>query len=62
MDFNSIPMQPIAFDRAPEGLHATHQGVFEIAGATFRVYQLSDGQRVIDAEDLAAFLSPLMAR
>lgn len=37
-------------------LHATHEGVLNIAGFNFRCYQLSDGQRVFDAEDIAPFL------
>jgi hypothetical protein len=30
----------------------THQGVFDFAGARLRCYQLSDGQRVFDADDV----------
>lgn len=36
---------------------ATHRGIFEIAGLKLRVYQLSDGRRIIDADDLHDFLS-----
>ena len=32
----------------------THQGVFDFAGARLRCYQLSDGQRVFDADDVEA--------
>lgn len=35
--------------------HATHEGTLTIAGFSFRVYQLSDGSRVLDADDVAAF-------
>lgn len=34
-------------------LYATHQGVLEIGAAKLRVYQLNDGQRVFDADDVA---------
>jgi hypothetical protein len=33
-------------------LHATHEGTLEMFGFVFRAYQLSDGRRVIDAEDI----------
>lgn len=36
-------------------LHATHCGILEIAGVRLHVYQLSDGQRVIDADDMEKF-------
>ena len=35
--------------------YATHTGVLTISGVSFRCYQLSDGRRVIDAEDIKAF-------
>lgn len=34
-------------------LYATHEGQLEIFGSTIRCYQLNDGQRVFDADDLA---------
>jgi hypothetical protein len=42
---------------SPDGIpHVTHSGLLEMpAGAPLRVYQLSSGQRIIDADDLAAF-------
>lgn len=43
-------------DEIPEGLYATHEGVLEIAGNKLRVYQLSDGSRVFNADDIEAFL------
>lgn len=36
-------------------LHATHAGVLEIGDAALRVHVLSDGRRVIVAEDLEKF-------
>ena len=32
----------------------THQGVVDFAGVRLRCYQLSDGQRVFDADDIEA--------
>lgn len=36
---------------------ATHAGILTIAGYPFRVFQLSNGQRVFDADDLAQFFA-----
>ena len=44
-------------DDEPGGLHATHEGVLSMPGAEFRCYQLSDGQRVLDADDVMRFFS-----
>lgn len=56
MDFSALPMEPLAYDgAAPEGLHATHVGVLAFYGFDLRVYQLSNGNRVIDADDVKAF-------
>lgn len=32
----------------------THQGIFDFAGVRLRCYQLSDGRRVFDADDVEA--------
>ncbi len=34
---------------------ATHQGTITVADKTLRVFQLSNGQRIIEANDMAAF-------
>jgi hypothetical protein len=34
---------------------ATHRGTLNLFDAHFRVYQLSDGRRIFDAEDVNAF-------
>ena len=34
--------------------YATHSGVLDVGFAKLRVYQLSNGMRVIDGEDMAA--------
>ena len=39
----------------PEGLHATHEGVIDLDLLSFKCYQLSDGQRVLAAEDVERF-------
>jgi hypothetical protein len=35
--------------------HVTHEGTLDICGVTFRVYQLSNRMRIIDADDLKEF-------
>ena len=40
-------------------LYATHSGVLQIAGLEFRVFQLSNGQRVIDEASLLVFCEGL---
>ena len=35
--------------------YATHMGVLDIGEFQFKVYQLNDGQRVIDEEDIKKF-------
>lgn len=35
--------------------HVTHSGVLDIAGFQLKVYRLSDGQAVIDADDMHRF-------
>ncbi len=35
--------------------HVTHEGMLEMMNFKFRVYQLSSGERVIDADDLKEF-------
>lgn len=42
-------------DKAQDG-YATYQGVLVIGDATFRCYVLSDGRRLIDADDVQKFL------
>jgi len=34
---------------------STHEGVFVLMGFQFRCYQLSNGQRVFNADDVEAF-------
>jgi hypothetical protein len=48
----ALPERPHEYDTLP---WATHEGVLTIGGASLRVYTLSNGQRIIDADDLAAF-------
>lgn len=40
----------------PDGVpHVTHSGILDLAGFQFRVFQLSSGQRVLDAGDVEKF-------
>jgi hypothetical protein len=45
-------------DDNPDGLPTvTHHGILKIGDVSLRVYQLSDGNRVIDGEDFEAFFA-----
>lgn len=36
-----------------EGIpHVTHSGILDVGGIKLRVFQLSDGKRIVDAEDI----------
>jgi len=37
--------------------HVTHSGVLDIAGHRLRVYRISTGQAIIDADDFNAFFN-----
>lgn len=52
-----LEWKPVVHEVEPKGLYATHEGVLEIAGSKFRCYQLSDGNRVIDADDVEKFFN-----
>jgi hypothetical protein len=60
---NAIPWTPVdpplpevveADDDLP---HVTHEGYLTIGAARLRVFQLSDGQRIIDTNDMDALFS-----
>jgi hypothetical protein len=56
MDFDAIQMVPTGVVPPTDGsLYAVMQGELKLMGATLRVYQLSDGQRVFDASDVKNF-------
>ncbi len=61
--FDSVPLTPVVHETPPDdsdGIpHVTHEGSIQIAGTTFRVLQLSDGQRIIPEEDFIRFLGLL---
>lgn len=38
-------------------LYATHEGVMDLGEMRLRVYQLNNGQRVIDAQDVEDFFN-----
>lgn len=53
---DAVAMTPLpASPHEGGGLYATHEGRLTVGAFTFRVYQLSDGQRVIDADDVERF-------
>lgn len=41
---------------------ATHIGVLDVSGILVRLYQLKNGSRVVDAQDVAMFLHSLPAK
>jgi hypothetical protein len=46
-------------DTYPSELYATHEGILRIGDYTFRVYQLNNGMRVFNAEDIESFFGGL---
>jgi hypothetical protein len=56
MMLDGLTWAPVSGGDQPAGEipHATHSGVLDLAGHSLRVYRLSDGRCVIDADDLAA--------
>lgn len=60
MLMDGVKWEPVEYETEPSLVsdvipHATHRGVLRIYNTEFRVYQLSNGQRIIDAEDLEEF-------
>jgi hypothetical protein len=53
VDWQPVPQE---IQRPIDMPHVTHEGILKIAGLTLRVYQLSDGQRVIDANEIRSLL------
>lgn len=53
-----IDWRPTGLPSTVDGsLYATHTGELEIAGFRFRCCQLSDGSRVLDADDVHDFFN-----
>lgn len=42
----------------PDIPYATHTGVLSFDGVELRVYQLNDGRRLLDGEDMQKFFNP----
>ena len=54
--FDAIPMVPTGIEPPADGsAYAVMQGELIAAGSRLRVYQLSTGQRVINADDVHNF-------
>lgn len=47
---------------ADELPHVVHEGTMTFGGLTIRVLHLSDGQRIIPAEDVERFMAALMCQ
>ena len=56
VDWKKIPPSPDE-DYVSDLPYATHEGVFKIGEFEFKVYQLNNGQRLIDSEDMHRFWS-----
>jgi hypothetical protein len=52
VDWKEVEIPP---DERHNDLYATHEGILKIGVFQFRVYQLNNGQRIIDKEDLDKF-------
>ena len=54
--FDAIPMVPTGALAPEDGsAYAVMQGELVVDGQSLRVYQLNNGQRVINAEDISSF-------
>lgn len=53
-DVDWVPVDNAGADNQGE-LYATHTGIFKMSGFEFRCYQLNDGRRVLDSDDLERF-------
>lgn len=55
IEFKPLPATPFTDDGIP---YATHDGVFRLGTVEIRVYQLSNGKRVLDADDMERLFKP----
>jgi hypothetical protein len=62
MMLDSVTWKPVEWsEQSNDGIpYATHEGAFEMQGFQFKVYQLSNGQRLIDHDDLMRFFGGLL--
>jgi hypothetical protein len=58
VDWEEIDLEGARFTDEPDALYATHKGVFKIGAAEIRTYQLNNGERVLDADDVIALFTP----
>lgn len=56
IDWKPVPHNPEVCSQVADLPFVTYEGKLEIAGKTLRCYQLSDGRRIVDAEDMSNFL------
>jgi len=61
---DAVSWRPVCYETDPsevsDGLpHVTHEGTLDFCGTKFRVYQLSSGDRVIDADDIKEFFGAI---
>ena len=61
---NGVVWKPIPWDesKSDNGTpRATHKGILTIGGYDLRCYQLDDGRRVIDSDDVLRFFGGIAA-
>jgi hypothetical protein len=54
VDWKGLPQASPSFAGDPDVPYATHEGTLELGELRLRCYQLNDGRRIFDAEDVAA--------
>lgn len=57
-----IPVEPPQSGGDSDLPFVTHSGQLSLDGCELRVYRLSNGERIVDEDDLAAFLGGTEAR
>ena len=59
--FDGVKWVPTGLTSTGDELVATHEGVLTILGWDLKVYQLNDGQRVIDVDDFENFVTAIQS-
>ena len=57
--FDAVAWLPVETpEHSGEIPHTTHEGVLKIGDSSLKVYTLSDGQRIVDADDMHELFDP----
>lgn len=57
IEWRELDQPHVSMADDPGALYATHEGFLLVGDIRLTVYTLNDGQRVFDADSIAAFLS-----